>query len=79
MVQKMREIRATLRELGFECRSGKGSHEVWTDPASPQRRVVLYGRDGDDIHRYQAARVRRFKRGSMMRQQREEMPHGATM
>ncbi|HYU76889.1 MAG TPA: type II toxin-antitoxin system HicA family toxin [Ktedonobacteraceae bacterium] len=71
MVQKMQEIRATLRELGFECRPGKGSHEVWTDPALPGRRVVLTGRDGDDAHRYQATQVRRCKRGMMVSRHRK--------
>ncbi len=70
---KLRDARAELRALGFVCRSGKGSHEIWTDPASPQRRVVLYGRDGDDIHKYQAARVRRFKQGPTVCREREEV------
>jgi predicted RNA binding protein YcfA (HicA-like mRNA interferase family) len=64
MVQKMRELRAVLGELGFESRPGKGSHEVWIDPVQPQRRVVLYGRNGKDAHRYQATRVRKLKRGA---------------
>ncbi len=70
---KLRDVRTELRVLGFVRRAGKGSHEIWTDPASPQRRVVLYGRDGDDIHKYQAARVRKFKQGSMVDRQREEV------
>ncbi len=66
MVQKMRELRTVLDELGFESRPGKGSHQVWVDPAQPQRRVVLYGRDGSDAHRYQMSQVRKFKRGMMI-------------
>jgi hypothetical protein len=65
-MKKVRELRALLRELGFVSRSGRGSHEVWIDPQAPQRRVVLCGRDGDDALKYQAARVRAFKRGTMM-------------
>ncbi len=76
---KLRDARAELRALGFVRRSGKGSHEIWTDPASPQRRVVLYGRDGEDIHHYQAARVRKFKRGSVMCQQRKGGQDDTTM
>ncbi len=76
---KLRDARTELRALGFVRRSGKGSHEIWTDPASPQRRVVLAGRDGDDLHRYQAARVRQFKRGPVMRRQREGVQHGETI
>ncbi len=70
---KLRDVRAELRALGFVCRSGKGSHEIWTDPARPGRRVVLTGRDGDDLHKYQAARVRKFKQGLMVCRQREEV------
>jgi predicted RNA binding protein YcfA (HicA-like mRNA interferase family) len=66
MVQKMRELRTVLCELGFESRPGKGSHEVWVDPVQPQRRVVLYGRNGNDAHRYQATRVRKLKRGAVV-------------
>jgi predicted RNA binding protein YcfA (HicA-like mRNA interferase family) len=69
---KLRDARTELRALGFVRRPGKGSHEIWTDPASPQRRVVLYGRDGEDIHHYQAVRVRKFKRGPVVDPQREE-------
>ncbi len=70
---KLRAVRTELRALGFVCRSGKGSHEIWTHPVHPRWRVVLYGRDSDDIHRYQAARVRKFKQGSMVDRQREEV------
>lgn len=65
MVQKMQEIRTTLRELGFEARPGKGSHEIWIDPAQPQRRVVIHGRGSKDAHRYQSAQVRRLRRSTM--------------
>jgi predicted RNA binding protein YcfA (HicA-like mRNA interferase family) len=66
MVLKMRELRETLRELGFESRPGRGSHEVWVDPAQPRRRVVLHGKDCKDAHRYQAAQVRKYRRGMVV-------------
>lgn len=62
MVQNMQAIRTTLRELGFEVRQGKGSHEVWIDPSQPKRRVVLHGRGSKDARRYQSAQIRRFRR-----------------
>jgi predicted RNA binding protein YcfA (HicA-like mRNA interferase family) len=66
MVLKMRELRETLRDLGFESRPGRGSHEVWVDPAQPQRRVVLHGKDSKDARRYQAAQVHRYRPTSMI-------------
>jgi predicted RNA binding protein YcfA (HicA-like mRNA interferase family) len=67
MILKMRELRSALRDLGFVSRLGRGSHEVWTDPASPRRRVVLYGKDGNDAPKYQMSRVRHhLQRGAMV-------------
>ncbi len=66
MIAKIRELQLTLRALGYELRPGKGSHEIWVDPAAPRRRVVLSGNDGDDAPRYQAKRVRRFRHGTML-------------
>ncbi|HLZ62296.1 MAG TPA: type II toxin-antitoxin system HicA family toxin [Ktedonosporobacter sp.] len=66
MITKMRALRSTLRELGFVSRPGRGSHEVWMDPEQPRRRVVLYGKSGNDAPRYLGTRVRKFRRGMMM-------------
>lgn len=72
MIAKICELRLTLRELGFEPRPGKGSHEIWVDTAAPRRRVALSGNDGDDAPRYQAKRVRRFRHGTMLSRIEEE-------
>jgi predicted RNA binding protein YcfA (HicA-like mRNA interferase family) len=66
MMTKLRQLRLALRELGFTSRLGRGSHEVWTDPQQPARRVILYGKNGDDARKYQASRVRRFRGGAMV-------------
>ena len=60
---KLRDVRTELRALGFVRRAGKGSHEIWTDPMQPGRRVVLYGRGSDELHKYQATLLRKLKRG----------------
>ncbi len=69
---KLRELRLLLRERGFESRPGRGSHEVWTDPLQPQHRVVLYGKDGDDARKFQAARIRKFRRETMVYRHHQE-------
>ncbi|HYU75700.1 MAG TPA: type II toxin-antitoxin system HicA family toxin [Ktedonobacteraceae bacterium] len=63
---KLREMRAELQRLGFQARRGRGSHEIWTDPAQPRRRIVLSGAGGDDAQPYQVAKMRNFRRGMMI-------------
>ncbi len=63
---KLRQLRTELRAMGFEVRRGRGSHEIWTDPTQPQRRVTLAGSNGADALKYQLTRVRRFQRGMMV-------------
>ena len=63
---KLRELRKELRQLGFEARQGRGSHEIWTDPALPSHRIVLYGSGGDDAKPYQVTKMRKFRRGMMV-------------
>jgi len=58
---KLSALRRELQELGFSCRQGRGSHEVWTCPGYG-RNVVLHGADGEDAKPYQVAKVRRFRR-----------------
>lgn len=65
-MMKLRQLRTELREMGFEAHRGRGSHEIWIDPAQPRRRVVLAGSDGTDALKYQLMRVRRFQRGMMI-------------
>ncbi len=69
---KLHQLRITLRAWGFKARRGRGSHEVWTDPRQPQRRVVLYGKDSDDARKFQAARICKFRRGTMVYQHHQE-------
>ncbi len=64
-MEKMRQVRSALLELGFISKQGRGSHEVWFDPNQPKRRIVLYGKNSKDAPKYQTSRVRRFKRGMM--------------
>jgi hypothetical protein len=71
-MEKMSTLRSTLRELGFTSRPGHGNHEVWTDPAQPRRRVILYGKDSNESHKLQITQARdtkrTFKRGTMIYQ-----------
>ena len=64
MPQKIRELKATLRKAGFDFRSGRGSHTVWTHPKLSAREdaIVLSGGDGDDAKPYQARDVNRALR-----------------
>lgn len=65
-MMKLRTVRAELRQLGFEARRGRGSHEIWIDPIQPRRRIVLSGTGGDDAQSYQVTKLRRFRRGMML-------------
>jgi len=56
---KVRALKAMLRRRGFVCRSGKGSHSVWTHPERPNSQLVLSGADGSDARRYQVAQARK--------------------
>lgn len=57
-MKKMRQLRAQLRRQGFQCREGKGSHQIWRRPGEA-RGIVLHGADGCDAKPYQVKRVRR--------------------
>ncbi len=63
---KLRELRAVLRQCGFEARQNGGSHQVWTSPHQPGCNIVLAGQDGKEAHKYQEAKVRKFCRGMMV-------------
>ena len=65
-MMKMRKLRDDLRKQGFLSRRGKGSHEVWWHPRSPWQHIVLYGKGGDDVKKYQSTRVRKFRKGMMV-------------
>ncbi len=70
-MRKLAKLRAELKALGFSFLSGKGSHEIRTNPQHLHQRVVLYGRNGEDAHRYQAARIRKFRHGTIVSRHHE--------
>ena len=57
MPRKLRQLIADLERAGFVNRGGKGSHRNFVHPKAV--RVLLSGRDGDDVHHYQERDVRR--------------------
>jgi len=65
-MKKIGALRVQLRQSGWTCRQGRGSHEIWQDPDDRRRRVVLSGRNSKDALHYQEARVRKFHRGLMV-------------
>ncbi len=67
-MMKLRVVRAELRQLGFKVRSGRGSHEIWSDPMLPRRRIVLSGSNSNDAKPYQVTRMRKLRRGMMIYQ-----------
>ena len=48
MPKKYREIRAALKEAGWEVLRQRGSHEVWGKPGATVR-IVVAGKDGDTV------------------------------
>ncbi len=46
-----------LLKAGFNYRSGKGSHTVWSHPLLPYS-LTLSGKDGADADRYQEKDVK---------------------
>ncbi|MBA2395087.1 MAG: type II toxin-antitoxin system HicA family toxin [Ktedonobacteraceae bacterium] len=54
---KIRRLKIILRQRGYTCRSGKGSHRIWVHPSRPEQRIVLAGADGKEAHPYQVAQV----------------------
>jgi len=64
MPQKIRQLKASLRKAGFNFRSGKGSHTVWTHPKLSAREdaIVISSGDGDDAKPYQVRDVNRVLR-----------------
>jgi hypothetical protein len=69
MPRKIRELRADLRQAGFELDHQIGSHEVWKHRLLPGISAVLAGRDGADAKPYQESQVRRAVRA--LRESRE--------
>jgi predicted RNA binding protein YcfA (HicA-like mRNA interferase family) len=52
MPKKIRELKAMLRQAGFECVRTRGSHERWMHPALPQCPLTLAGKDSKDAKPY---------------------------
>lgn len=57
MPKKIRELKALLRNAGFEMRSGKGSHTVWSHSMIAES-ITVSGNDGSDAKPYQERNVR---------------------
>lgn len=51
MPKKVREIKKLLTKAGFDYRSGKGSHQVWSHPLLAEP-IVIARKDGDDAPLY---------------------------
>jgi predicted RNA binding protein YcfA (HicA-like mRNA interferase family) len=46
--KKYREVRAALRDAGWEVLRQRGSHEVWSKPGEIGR-IVVAGKDSDTV------------------------------
>lgn len=62
MPKKIRDLKAMLRQAGWQLvAGGKGSHSKWQHGAV-QRVIILSGNDGDDAKRYQEKDIARAVR-----------------
>ena len=52
MPKKVRELKAILRQAGFECKRIRGSHERWIHPGLPELPITLAGKDSQDAKPY---------------------------
>ena len=52
MPKKIRELKAMLRKVGFECVRIRGSHERWIHLDLPELPITLAGKDGKDAKPY---------------------------
>ncbi len=51
MPRKVREFKKELKDLGYNSRPGKGSHQVWTHPLFAKT-IVIADKDGADVQGY---------------------------
>jgi predicted RNA binding protein YcfA (HicA-like mRNA interferase family) len=58
MAKKYREVRADLKEAGWEVVRHKGSHEVWAHPGEDAR-IVVAGQDSATVPVGTLASIRR--------------------
>ena len=49
--RKVRQFKKQLKDLGFDWRPGKGSHQIWNHPLLIEP-IVIAGQDGDDVPGY---------------------------
>jgi predicted RNA binding protein YcfA (HicA-like mRNA interferase family) len=52
MPRKIRDLRADLRQAGFNVVRQKGSHERWRHPLLPDLPITVAGKDGADAKLY---------------------------
>jgi predicted RNA binding protein YcfA (HicA-like mRNA interferase family) len=48
VAKKYREVRAALKEAGWEVIRQRGSHEIWARPGEDAR-IVVAGKDSDTV------------------------------
>jgi hypothetical protein len=65
---KIRALQAELKQLGFSPRPASRHLEIWTDPQRPRRKVALDTTGSVAATSFQVAKVRRFRRGTMIYQ-----------
>jgi predicted RNA binding protein YcfA (HicA-like mRNA interferase family) len=51
MPRKVRQFKKQLKDLGYDSRPGKGSHEVWSHPQLVKT-IVIADKDGADVQGY---------------------------
>jgi predicted RNA binding protein YcfA (HicA-like mRNA interferase family) len=69
MPRKLRELRADLRQSGWQLIRQTGSHQTWQHPSHPGVSLRLSGHDGDDAKPYQERDVARAVAAASKEQQ----------
>ena len=49
--RKVRQFKKQLKDLGYDWKPGKGSHQVWTHPLLVKT-IVIADKDGADVQGY---------------------------
>jgi predicted RNA binding protein YcfA (HicA-like mRNA interferase family) len=69
-MKTVRELRALLRECGFQVRRQRGAEEVWEHPNQPAMQVTLNVVDIHTAHQVKAGKprggLRSYRRGMMV-------------
>jgi predicted RNA binding protein YcfA (HicA-like mRNA interferase family) len=58
MAKKYREVRAALKDAGWELLRQRGSHEIWGKPGETAR-IVVAGKDTDTVPNGTLSSIRR--------------------